>query len=108
MGGQTKYGGGDYTMAWDGDTITFFDYSTANGGYTEAKLEYEAPLSSIRYFPRGEFIEGRYAGGTFVGITAAGTELLLATIVEDPFLNWALLNVSASEKVTSVRYNSPD
>ena len=50
----------------------------------------------------------RYAGGTFVGYTAAGVSVALATIVETPSLKWQLLNVSSHASVVSVRYNSPD
>ena len=50
----------------------------------------------------------RYTGGTFVGYTATGSEVLLAAISDDPSLRWNLLNVTNTTKVTSVRYNSPD
>jgi len=105
--GQTKYGGGDYTMAWDGNILTFYDYYQANGGYTEAQLDHEATVASLRYFPRSQLLD-RYVNGTFVGYTAAGKEVLLATIKENPSLRWQLLNVSATTRVTSVRYNAPD
>jgi len=105
--GQTEYGGGDFTKAWDGDTTTFYDYTKANGGFTEAKLPAESPVTSIMYFPRSQYLD-RYTGGTFVGYTAAGSEVLLATIADDPSLRWNLLNVSNTTKVTTVRYNSPD
>jgi len=104
----TAYGGGDYHMAWDGNTATFYDYLHANGGYTVAKLQHEAVVTSIRYFPRAQYISGRYAGGHFVGITSNGADVHLATISEDPSLRWEVLNVTATDKVVSVRYDSPD
>jgi hypothetical protein len=84
----------------------FYDYSSADGAYTEAKFEHEASVSCIRFFPRAQYINGRYKKGTFVGYTAAGEKVLLATIIEAPSVRWELLNVSAVTKVTSVRYNS--
>ena len=80
----------------------------ANGSYTEAKLAHASSVSCIRFFPRAQYISGRYAGGTFVGYTAAGVSVALATIVETPSLEWQLLNVSTRASVVSVRYNSPD
>jgi hypothetical protein len=103
----TEFGGGDYTMAWDGNTETFFDYSKANGGYTTAKLDHEASISSIRFFPRSQYLE-RCIGGRFVGITAAGQQVPLARISEFPSLTWNLLNVTETVKITSVQYEAPD
>jgi len=103
----TAYGGGNFTMAWDGDTTTFYDYLQANGGYTEATLAHEASISCLRFFPRSQYLD-RYAGGAFVGITASGDEVPLATIGDAPSLRWELLNVSATAKVTSIRYTAPD
>ena len=102
----TKYGGGDFTRAWDGDTATFYDYLYPDDGFTEATLARDAAISCLRYFPRSQYLD-RYTGGTFVGYTAAGKEVLLATIVDAPSLRWNLLNVSATALVTRVRYNSP-
>ena len=87
---------------------TFFDGLNANGSYTEAKLSHAAAISCIRFFPRAQYIAGRYAGGKFVGYTASGTSVQLATIIDTPSLKWQLLNVSAVTPVGSVRYNSPD
>ena len=87
---------------------TFFDGVSADGGYTEAKLAHAASVSCIRFFPRAQYISGRYAGGTFVGFTKSGAAVPLATIAETPSLKWQLLNVTARTEVVSVRYNSPD
>ena len=81
---------------------------SADGGYTEAKLAHAASVSCIRFFPRAQYISGRYAGGTFVGFTKSGAAVPLATIAETPSLKWQLLNVTARTEVVSVRYNSPD
>ena len=62
----------------------------------------------FRFFPRAQYISGRYAGGTFVGYTKSGAAVPLATIAETPSLKWQLLNVTARTEVVSVRYNSPD
>ena len=111
---NTEYGGGDYTKAWDGDTVTFYDYLEADGGYTEATVgggvgAAGRSVSCLRFFPRAHFIAGRYEGGQFVGYTSAGKAVPLATITGTPSLRWQLLNVSSSssspaEKVVRVRY----
>ena len=119
----TQYGGGDFTKAWDGNTATFYDFLEADGGYTEATVAGSGSdngsgsagrsISCLRYFPRAQYIAGRYKGGAFVGYTAAGKNITLATITETPSLRWQLLNVSSSssssgDKVVRVRYNAPD
>ncbi len=104
---NTQYGGGDFSKAWDGDTTTFYDYVNGDGGFTEATLDHPASVSCLRYFPRAQYLSGRYRGGTFVGFTSNGTAVPLATIAETPSIRWTLLNVSALEKVVRVRYNSP-
>ena len=82
---NTEYGGGDYTKAWDGDTVTFYDYLEADGGYTEATVgggvgAAGRSVSCLRFFPRAHFTAGRYEGGQFVGYTSAGKAVPLATI----------------------------
>ena len=52
--GQTTYGGGNYTLAWDGDTATFFDYTHEDGGYTEVRLDHEESVSCLRSFPHSQ------------------------------------------------------
>jgi hypothetical protein len=111
---NTEFGGGDFTKAWDSDTATFYDFTKADGGFTEATTASRADrsISCLRFFPRAQYIAGRYEGGTFIGFTSAGKAVPLATITETPSLSWQLLNVSDSsspaEKVVRVRYNSPD
>ena len=51
------WGGGDYKVAWDGDVYTFYDYSQANGGWTEGSLTGGAAvISLIEYFPRAGYL----------------------------------------------------
>jgi hypothetical protein len=64
---------------------TFFDGVDADGGYTEAVLAHAASVSCIRFFPRAQYISGRYTGGAFVGYTTAGAAVPLATIGRAPY-----------------------
>ena len=83
------FGGGDYKAAWDGDVHTFFDYSQADGGWTEAKLTNGAvTIGHIEYYPRAGFLTRHVEGGRFVGIKADKSEITLATIPSVPKLSW--------------------
>jgi hypothetical protein len=104
---MTDYGGGDHTMAWDGNVNTFYDYSWANGGWTRAELNSQAVIAQIHYYPRSGFLE-RYVGGQFVGVASDGSTVTLATISQQPSLGWTSLTVSSSKMLTAVRYNAPD
>jgi len=104
---MSGYGGGDYTMAWDGDVKTFYDYSKANGGWTQAKLKNQAAVAKIDYYPRPGFLE-RHIGGKFVGIGSDGSTVNLITISKQPTLSWNSLIVSSSKTLTAIRYNAPD
>lgn len=104
---MSGYGGGDYTMAWDGNINTFYDYSSANGGWTQAELKSQSAIAQIDYYPRSGFLE-RHVGGQFVGIASDGSTVNLATISQQPTLGWTSLKVSSSKTLTAVRYNAPD
>lgn len=101
------YGGGDYTMAWDGNTKTFYDYSQGNGGWTQSQLDKQSSVTSIRFYPREGFLD-RNVNGHFAGVTSSGAEVTLATITTSPAVGWNTLNVSASDTIASVKYYSPD
>lgn len=105
---MTGYGGGDYTMAWDGEVRTFYDYSGCCGGWTQASLPGASTVARIEYYPRSGYLE-RYHGGRFVGISTTGGEVELATIGNNPTeIGWSALSVSASQAVTAVKYYAPD
>lgn len=104
MGG---YGGGDYKAAWDSDVNTFYDFSQENGGWTQASLDSNVPVSGIRYYPRAGFLQ-RSVGGRFVGVADSGKETNLATISKSPTLGWNVLNVKSGDKFSSVKYYAPD
>merc|ERR1711990_1334917 len=93
---MSGYGGGDYKMAWDGDTGTFYDYSQANGGWTQASMASQTSVTGIKWYPRANF-GSRHVGGRFVGITADNSEVALATI-SDASDGWNTLSVTASDK----------
>jgi len=103
---MSGYGGGDYKMAWDGNTNTFYDYSQANGGWTQASLSSHSAVTGIKWYPRANF-NSRHVGGRFVGVTADNREVTLATI-SDVSDGWNTISVKQSEVVTSVKYYSPD
>jgi hypothetical protein len=105
---MSGFGGGDYSAAWDGDVNSFFDYSRENGGWTQATLDQSSVVAHIEFYPRGgEFLD-RHTGGRFVGITASGQEVDLATISSRPNNGWNGLSVSTSDSVNAVKYYSPD
>jgi hypothetical protein len=103
---MSGYGGGDYQMAWDDNTDTFYDYSQANGGWTQASMGSQASLTGIKWYPRANFLS-RHVGGRFVGVTADNDEVTLATI-SDASDGWNTLRVNQNDKFTSVKYYSPD
>ena len=106
------YGGGDYRVAWDGDVYTFFDYSKADGGWTEAKLTTgAATIAHIEYYPRAGYLTRHITGGQFIGTRADGSEVALATITTTPTLSWNAVPVpvsasDGSQDVVSVKYES--
>jgi len=104
---MSGYGGGDYKMAWDGNPDTFYDYSQANGGWTQASLATQASVTGIKWYPRANFLS-RHVGGRFVGVDADNKETELATIA-DTNDGWNTISVSAgSDTFSSVKYYSPD
>merc|ERR1712032_373803 len=86
------YGGGNYQMAWDGSTDTFYDYSQANGGWTLASMGSLASVTGIKWYPRANFLS-RHVGGRFVGVTDDDNEVALATI-SDTKNGWNTLTVT--------------
>merc|ERR1712232_65413 len=102
---MSGYGGGDYKMAWDGDTSTFYDYSQADGGWTQATLSSQTSVTGIKWYPRANFLS-RHVGGRFVGVTTSNDEVTLATIA-DANDGWNTLAITQSGEFTSVKYYSP-
>ena len=105
---MTRFGGGDYTKAWDGDVTTFYDFSNADGGWTQAKLQPAAAVAMILFYPRAGFLSRHVQGGSFVGRTADGAEVPLGTIARVPLLAWNAVQMqgAAATPVTSVRFNA--
>merc|ERR1711957_389751 len=103
----TQYGGGDYSMAWDGDVHTFYDFSQSDGAWTQAKLQEQVRVGHIEFVPRSGFLD-RNVGGRFVGIGVDGSESELATISSTPSQGWNGLVVSITDTVASVKYVSPN
>jgi len=102
----TKYGGDDYSAAWDGFAYTFYDYSEASGGWTSGSLVEHAAVAAIEYFPRSNY-PGRSVGGQFVGITLDGTEVLLSTISAQPIQGWNTLRITVEHVLKGVVYRAP-
>jgi hypothetical protein len=77
---------------------TFYDYSQPDGGWTEGRLASPGSVSRIDWWPRGPQNLGRnIAGSRFVGVTAAGQVVPLATVQHAPSsVSWQYLNVSSS------------
>merc|ERR1711998_470370 len=102
------------TAAWDNDVNTFFDYSKANGGWTEALLKLTTgPVSvtHLEFYPRTGNYLSRVVGGTFLGIKADNTSFTLGNIRVEPGAHWNMLSIDADvpqQEVVGVRYNSPN
>ena len=105
-----KFGGGNYTAAWDGDVQTFYDYSQADGGWTEAQLTAAAAITHVEFYPRADFLQRHVVGGKFVGLRADKTEITLGTISHTPMLGWNSVAVSAVAvaEVVRVKYEGAD
>ena len=106
------HGGGNYTLAWDDNVFTFYDYYASNGGWTQAALATPAAIRHIEYYPRDGYLS-RSTGGRFVGIGSDGGEVTLATIPSTPTLAWQGLAVNtagrrADTKFVAVKYVGAD
>jgi inosine-uridine nucleoside N-ribohydrolase len=79
----------------DGDVNTFYDYSKADGGWTEARLSSGATsIAHVFFWPRAGYLDRHVVGGRFVGITRRQQkEVALATITQPPKLGWNGLEV---------------
>jgi hypothetical protein len=106
--GNMAFGGGNFSLAWDGDVFTFFDLSKPNGGWTEAKLAAPATITHIEFYPRAGFLNRHVQGGRFVGVKADGIEVHLSAIPKAPTLSWNALAVPAAAGVSSVKYYGAD
>lgn len=107
------FGGGNYTAAWDGDVRTFFDYSRADGGWTQASLrDGEAAVAHLEFYPRtGAQYAARAVGGKFVGVKPDGSSIELAEVSAAPGERWNPVEVgsaAAKARLTGVRFDSPD
>jgi hypothetical protein len=116
------HGGGNFTLAWDDDVFTFYDFNAADGGWTMATMVKPTTISHIEYYPRDGFLS-RSAGGNFIGISSGhGEEVTLATITTTPTLGWRGLQVvpppgatagtaagtAAVAEFVAVKYVAPD
>lgn len=94
-------------MAWDGNTETFYDYSEADGGWTQANMASPGAVTGIKWYPRANFLS-RHMGGRFVGVTADNKEVHLVTIT-DIQTGWNTLTVAVgNDTLNSVKYYSPN
>ena len=93
------FGGGNYSAAWDGDVRTFYDYSKANGGWTEASIldTSGATITHIEYYPRAGYLARHIRGGKFVGNQADKNQIPLGTIETTPTLGWNAVTVPMPE-----------
>eukprot|EP01052_Picozoa_sp_SAG31_P033861 SAG31_NODE_3882_length_3789_cov_1.497561_2_plen_516_part_00 len=96
------YGGGNYSAAWDGDVYTFYDYSEANGGWTEALVNQPSAIAHIEFYPRAGYLS-RMVGGKFVGVKSDKSIVELGSgITSTPKLGWNKVNMLAEADVGEV------
>jgi hypothetical protein len=100
------FGGGDFHAAWDGDVFTFYDYSRADGGWTEAKLMggKAVTIGHVEFYPRAGMLTRHIVGGKFVGVRADKSELTIATISAVPKLGWNSVDVVIEARSAEVEY----
>lgn len=111
FGTSPSYAAGyEFSKAFDGNTATFFDYASANGGYTGLDLGAgnEAILKKIRFFPRPSYAS-RMTGGIFQGSNTSNSSgyVDLLTINFTPVQDWNEVIVSSSTAYRYFRYLSP-
>ncbi|WP_199613675.1 cohesin domain-containing protein [Paenibacillus alkalitolerans] len=103
--------GGEYDKAFDGDVNTFYDYYTANGGYTGIDLGEgnSAVINQIRFYPRIGFA-GRMPGGKFQGSNEGPDTgfVDLYTIPFTPPAGWNEVTISDPTAYRYLRYVAPD
>ena len=100
-----------YEKASDGDVTTYFDYASANGGYTGIDLGagHAARVTKIRFVPRSNQ-PARMTGGVFQGCTdgpATGCHDL-ATVNWRPTYDWQQITVTDPGTYRWLRYLGPD
>ncbi|MBD0255537.1 MAG: RICIN domain-containing protein [Cytophagales bacterium] len=110
--GTSPYGGCTtctFDKAFDGNTGTYFDASTANGGYAGLDAGTAKVVKRIRYYPRATFA-GRMTGGKFQGSnTSSGTGYVdLYTVPSQPAEAWQQVDLTNGTGYRYLRYLGPD
>jgi hypothetical protein len=102
--------GSEYDKAFDKNTATFFDFSSADTGYTGLDLSSPKTTNKIRYYPRANFAN-RMVGGKFQGSNTSRTSgyVDLLTISIQPTAGaWTEATISDTTKYRYIRYKSPN
>jgi hypothetical protein len=102
--------GGEYDKAFDGNTNTYYDYYTANNGYTGIDLgEGKAKVvQQIRFYPRSGFTS-RMVGGKFQGSNTSSTSgfVDLYSVSSNPPLQWNAVTITNPTAFRYLRYVAP-
>lgn len=110
FGASPSYAAGsEFDKAFDGNTNTFFDYLSANGGYTGLDLGSgnAAIVKKIRFYPRATYAS-RMLGGKFQGSNNIdGTYTDLHTI-SGAIQDWNEIAISNATAFRYLRYLSPE
>lgn len=104
--------GFEFNQAFDGDINTFFDYASANGGYTGIDLGAgnEKEISKIRFYPRAgeEYFVLRMVGGKFQGSnTGNDTGYVDLFTITTALAGWNEVALTNTTRYRYVRYLSP-
>ena len=109
--GSSAASGHGSDQAIDGYTSTYFEASSANGGYTGIDLGsgLAKPISEVRFAPRSGY-ESRMNGGKFQGSDTSPSSGFtdLYTISSTPSSGWTQANVADSTSYRYLRYLSPN
>jgi hypothetical protein len=98
-----------YDKAFDGNTGTFFDAATADGGYAGLDAGSGKTVTRIRYYPRGSFAY-RMTGGKFQGSNTSSSSgfVDLYTIPSQPTEAWQQVDISNTTAYRYLRYLGPN
>lgn len=101
-----------FATVFDGDTASFYDYYTANGGYAGIDLGPGnlAEVTAVRYFPRSgweaRMLNGRFEASTVLTDTGYS---LLSQVGSIPELGWSTALISGTTgPARYLRYLAPE
>jgi len=109
--GTTGVGSHLREAAFDGNRFSFYDATSPNGHWVGLDLGTAFQISSIRYYPRGDNLNGRMLNGIFQGSNTADFSsgvVNLHTITSIPSVTYTTATISNNGTFRYVRYLAPN